>query len=167
MALYIAYNCALSTLQTISTGQSIATGAKVTLQLQVPDNMCITLKEFGWMSDASTANGSLVEIATTDTGTTLGTAHSTTTIKPIQNNQFNASRLTMATTGTAFGATIPVSNTTLRTLHKGYMPQQYVYQWPMGYEPVVGNGTAENFVQVRANTLATVNVVTWLVWDEE
>lgn len=167
MALYIAHNAALSTTTAVGAGTSLATGSKVTLQIQVPDNMCITLKEFGWTQDVATATASLVELATTDAGSTLTTSHTTTTIKPYGNNQFNASRLTMATTGTGYGSASITTNTTLRTLHKGYLPQQYVYQWPMGYEPVVGNGTAENFLQVRCNTTATVNVLCWLIWDEE
>lgn len=167
MALYIAHNAALSTGTAVGAGTSYATSSKCALQLNVPDNMCIRIMEFGWMQDVATATATLAEIATTDAATTGLTTHTTTTIKPLQNNQFNASRLTMGTGATGYGAPAIVTNTTLRTLHKGYLPQQYVYQWPMGYEPVVGNGTAESFVQVRVNTSATVNALCWLIWDEE
>lgn len=167
MALYIAHNAALSTTTGVQAGRSIATGAQVTLQLQIPDNTTISLVEFGWSQDVPTSTASLVELATTDTASTLDTAHSTTTIKPYLNNLHTASGLTMATTGTSYGEASITSNTTLRTLHKLYVPQQYVYTWPLGQWPSVGNAAAENFLQVRCNTTATVNVICWLIWSED
>lgn len=167
MALYIAHNNALSTTTALGAGTSYATGAKVAIQLQVPDNVCISIVEIGWSQDVATATATLMELATTDTGSTLGTSHTTTTVKPLLNNQHSASRLTMATTGTSFGAASITSNTTLRTIHKLYVPQQYVYTYPLGQWPIVGNGTAENFVQLRVNTTATVNASAWIIWDEE
>lgn len=166
MGLYIAYNTALSTTTNVGAGTSYTTGAKVALQLNVPDNNAINIVEWGFAQDSATATATLGELATTDTATTAMTAHSTTTIKPLLNNQYAPSILTMGTGATAYGAVAITSNTTLRTLHKLYLPQQYVYQWPLGQWPVVGNGTAESFVQVRLNTTATVNVLTWLIWQE-
>jgi hypothetical protein len=166
MALYIAYNCALSTTTSVGAGTSYATGSKVALQLNVPDNTTINIVEWGFAQDVATATATLGEIATTDTATTAMNAHSTTTVKPLLNNQHAGSALTMGTGATAYGAVAITSNTTLRTLHKLYLPQQYVYTWPLGQWPVVGNGTAESFVQVRLNTTATVNALTWLIWQE-
>lgn len=166
MTLYIAHNAALSTTTTIAAGQSLASGAKLTLQLQVPDNQVIRIVEIGWTQDVATSTATLLEVATTDTGTTLGTAHSTTTVKPLLDRDARASSLTMATTGTSFGAAAITSNTTLRPLHKLYVPQAYVYTYPLGNWPLVGSGTGENFVQVRVNTTATVNGLAWLIWDE-
>lgn len=166
MALYIAYNHALSTTTNVGAGTSLATGSKVTLQLQVPDNQTIRIVEWGWSQDAATATATLAEVATTDTGSTLTTSHTTTTIKPLIWNDARASSLTMATTGTSYGSASITSNTTLRPIHKLYVPQQYVYTWPLGQYPIIGSGSGENFVQVRCNTTATVNVSTWLIWDE-
>lgn len=167
MALFIAFNHALSTTTAIGAGRSLTASAQLTLQLQVPDNQTIRLVEFGWTQDVATATASLVEVATTDTGSTLDTAHAnTTTIKPLTWNDARASSLTMATTGTAFGEAAITSNTTLRTIHKLYAPQQYVYTWPLGQWPIVGSAAAENFVQVRCQTTATVNVISWLIFDE-
>lgn len=169
MTLYIAHSAALSTGTTVSAGQSVAattTVQTVLLQLNVPDNAVINLVEFGWSQDIATATASNVEVATTDTATTGLTTHTTTTIKPLLNNQASASTLTMGTGATGYGAVSVVTNTTLRPLVHLYVPQQYVYQWPLGNYPVVGGSTTESFVQVRAKTTATVNVLTWLIWDE-
>lgn len=166
MTLYIAHNAALSTTTNVGAGRNINSGSQLTLQLQVPDNKVIYIVELGWSQDVATSTSTLIELATTDTASTLDAAHSTTTIKPYLSNQSAASGLTMATTGTSYGEASITSNTTLRTIHKLYVPQQYVYQWPLGNYPVVGNGTGENFLQFRCNTTATVNVLAWLIWDE-
>ncbi|MGW0939099.1 hypothetical protein [Streptomyces sp. NPDC002666] len=166
MTLYIAHNAALSATTGIQTGTSYATGAKVALQLNVPDNKCINIVEVGWSQDVATSTGTLLELATTDTATTGLSAHSTTTVKPLLNNLFSASGLTMGTAATGYGAVAITSNTTLRTIHKLYVPQQYVYQYPLGNYPVVGNGSSESFVQLRVNTTATVNALAWIIWDE-
>lgn len=166
MTLYRADNVALSATTGIQAGASYATGAKVAIQLQIPDNQTINIVELGISSDAAPTTSPLVELATTDTASTVTTAHSTTTIKPLLSNVARASQLTMATTGTGYGTGAITSNTTLRTLHKLYAPQVYVYTWPLGMWPVGGNGTAENFVQLRVNTAATQNLYCWLIWDE-
>jgi len=167
MGLYRADNVALSTTTGIQAGASYATGAKVAIQLNVPDNMCIKITEIGISSDVNPATAPLIELATTDTASTVTTGHTTTTIKPLLNNQNNASRLTMGTGATGYGTGAITTNTTLRTLHKLYVPQVYVYTYPLGTEPVVGNGTAESFLQFRVNTVSTQNLYCWLIWDEE
>jgi hypothetical protein len=170
VALYIGYNSALSTTTAIAAGTSYATGAKVALQLNVPDNGTITLIEWGVSMDASAAaTPALLEVATTDTASTVSTAHTTTTIKPYLNNQHGASSLTMGTGATGYGNGTITSNTTLRPLDRQYVAptNQYVKMWPLGREPVIGNGTAESFLQFRINTTATVNAILYAVWDEQ
>lgn len=166
MALFIAFNHALSTTTNVGAGTSVAAGAKCLLQLNVPDNQTIRLVEFGWTQDVATATASLVEVATTDAATTGLTTHTTTTIKPLIWNDARASSLTMGTGATGYGAVAIVTNTTLRPIHKLYAPQQYVYTWPLGSYPIIGSGTAESFVQLRCNTTATVNVSAWFIFDE-
>lgn len=167
MALYIAHNAALSATSGVQAGASYATGAKCALQLQIPDSTSISIVEIGWSQDVATSTATLLELATTDTATTGLTAHSTTTVKALTNGGASTSRLTMSTAGTGYGAVAITTNTTLRPLHKLYSPQQYVYQYPLGNYPLVGNGTAENFVQLRVNTSATVNALCWIIWNEE
>lgn len=168
MALFIAYNSALSTTTNIDGGTSYATGAKVGLQLQVPDNGFIKLVEWGVsMNGSAAATPATCEVATTDAGTTL-TSHTTTTVKCLDMAAGPASRLTMATTGTAYGAAAIATNTTLRPLDRQFVAptSQYVKMWPLGREPIIGNTTTENFLQFRINTSATVNAIIYAVWEE-
>ncbi|MGW2206768.1 hypothetical protein [Streptomyces sp. NPDC001774] len=168
MALFIAYNSALSATTAIAAGTSYSTGAKVGLQLQVPDNGKIKLVEWGISMDGSAAaTPALCEVATTDTATTSMTAHSATTIESLDLYGVD-SRLTMGTGGTAYGAVAITSNTTLRPLDRQYVAptSQYVKMWPLGREPVIGSGSAENFLQFRINTTATVNAIIYAVWEE-
>lgn len=165
MTLYIAHNSAFeSASTTMTTGASYATGAKVAIQLNVPDNAVIRIVEFGWTQDVATATATLLELATTDTASTVTTA---STAKQLIDRDARATSLTQSTTTSGYGnGAITSSSTTLRYIAKLYVPQQYVYTYPLGQWPVVGSGTAENFVQLRVNTTATVNGACWIIWDE-
>src|SRR3954470_5076979 len=115
MTTYIAYNSALSATTAIAAGTSYTTGAKVALQLGIPSGGQIELIEWGIAQDGSAAaTPTLVEIAFTATASTVSTAHTTTTVKPITDPNGPASRLTMSTTATGFGNGAITSNTTLR-----------------------------------------------------
>jgi hypothetical protein len=168
MALFIAYNAALSTTTNVGAGTSYATGAKLAIQLQIPDNGAIEIVEWGWSQDVATATATLLEIASTDTASTCSTAHTTTTVEAVQNYRDAIdSRLTFgATTNTGYGNGSITSNTTLRNCAHLYVPQTYVQQYPLGGWPKFGSGTAENYVQMRVNTTATVNALAWIMWNE-
>lgn len=169
MATFIAFNSALSTTTGIAAGTSYATGAKVALQLQIPDAGQIELIEWGVSFDGSTAaTPALLELATTDTASTVSTGHTTTTVKNLLDPNGAASRLTMGTTGTGFGNGAITSNTTLRMVDRQYVAptNQYVKMWPLGTYPKIGNAATENFLQFRINTSATVNAIVYAVWNE-
>ena len=170
MALFIAYNSALSATTNIQAGTSYATGAKCALQLHIPDNGYIKLVEWGISMDGSAAaTPALLEVATTDAPTTGLTQHSTTTIKSLDAPAgLPLSRLTMGTSSTGYGAVAITTNTTLRQIDRQYVAptSQYIKMWPLGREPAIGNGTAENFLQFRINTTATVNAIIYAVWEE-
>lgn len=168
MTLYRADNTALeSAVTTMSAGQSYGTGAKVAIQLQIPDNQVIHITEFGWAQDVATATSTLLALQTTDTGSTVTTAHTTTSVKPLVDRDARVSSLTYgATTNTGYGVGTITSRTALRNLAHLYVPQVFVQQWPLGQFPIGGSGTAENFVQLLVNTTATVNAIAWIVWDE-
>lgn len=170
MALYIAYNSALSTTTGIAAGTSYATGAKVALQLHIPDAGQIQLVEWGVSFDGSAAaTPALLEVATTDTASTMSTAHTTTTVKNLTDPNGSVSRLTFgATTNTGYGNNAITSNTTLRMLDRQYIAptNQYVKMWPLGNYPMVGNAATENYLQFRINTSATVNAIVYAVWTE-
>jgi hypothetical protein len=168
MALFIAYNSALSATTAIDAGTSYTTGAKVALQLHIPDSGKIKLVEWGVsMNGSAAAVPALLEVATTDTATTAMTAHSTTTIESLSPRAID-SRLTMGTGSTAYGAVAITSNTTLRPLDRQYVAQtgQYVKMWPLGREPEIGNTTTENFLQFRINTPDTRTAIIYAVWEE-
>lgn len=169
MATFIAYNSALSATTAIAAGTSYTTGAKVALQLQIPDAGQIELIEWGVSFDGSTAvTPALLELAATDTAATGLNAHSTTTVKNLLDPNGAPSRLTMGTANTGYGATGIVSNTTLRMMDRQYISptNQYVKMWPLGLYPKIGNATTENFLQFRINTTATVNAIIYAVWNE-
>lgn len=169
MTTYIAYNSALSTTTGIAAGTSYATGAKVALQLGIPSGGQIQLIEWGISMDASAAaTPALVEVASTATASTMGTGHTTTTVKPVNDPNASASRLTMGTTSTGYGNPAITSNTTLRMADRQYVPPTapFVKLWPLGCYPMFGATGAAEFLQVRINTSATVNAICYLVWNE-
>lgn len=164
MTLYIAHNVALESASTgITAGGSYATGAKVALQLKVPDNQVIRVAEFGWSQDVGTATATLLSLQTTDTGSTATTA----AVAPaLLDRDARATSMTLATTSSGYGTGAITSRTTLRQLEHLYVPQVFVKQYPLGQWPIVGSGTAENFLHLVVNTTATVNATAWIVWDE-
>lgn len=166
MTLYRAENLAVDTTTTLGGGASYATGIKVAMQLQVPDNQVIRIVEFGWSQDVATSTLTLLKVQTTDTGSTGTTALSTTLVKPDCDRDGRASSLTMASTGSSYGNGSLTSRTSIRELCSLYVPQVYEKLWPLGSWPIVGSGTGENFLQVVVNTTATVNGIVWIVWDE-
>lgn len=169
MTSYIAYNSALSTTTGIAAGTSYATGAKVAIQVGIPSGGQIELIEWGIAHDGSTAaTPSLVEIASTATASTVSTAHSTTTVKPVGDPNAPASGMTMSTTGTGYGNGAIASNTTLRMADRLYVPttSPWVKLWPLGCYPKFGATGAAEFLQLRINTTVTLNVICWLVWNE-
>lgn len=164
MTLYIAHNNALdSASQLLSAGASYATGVKVAIQLNVPDNQVIRIAEWGWFQDVATATATLLALQTTDTATTMTTA---TAAKQLIDRDARATSMTQSTTTSSYGAVIPVSRTVLRNIEKMYVPQAYVKQYPLGQWPIIGSGTAENFVHLVVNTTATVNATAYIIWDE-
>lgn len=169
MTTYIAFNSALSTTTSIAAGTSYTTGAKVALQIGIPSGGQIELIEWGISMDASAAaTPALVEIASTATATTSMTAHSTTTVKPLNDPNAPASTMTMGTGATAYGAVAITSNTTLRMADRQYIPPTapFVKLWPLGCYPKFGATGAAEYVQFRINTSATVNAICYLVWNE-
>lgn len=165
---FIAFNTAFSSGTGLQAGTSYATGVKVAIQLQIPDNGRIALKEWGWTQDVATATATLFEIVSCDAASTMSTAHTTTTVTHLDRAAASTtSRLTFgATTNTGYGNGGLTSATPLATVAKGYLPQQIIQQYPLGDEPILGSAAAENFVQFRVNTTATVNALCWLSWYE-
>lgn len=169
MALFVAYNSALSTTTGIATGTSYATGAKCALQLGIPSGGRIKLIEWGISMDGSSAaTPALLEVASTATASTMSSAHSTTTVECLDDSSYPDSRLTMGTGSTGYGNGAITSNTTLRMADRQYIAptNQYVRMWPLGREPGFGSSGAAQYLQFRINTTATVNAILYAVWEE-
>lgn len=169
MTSYKAYNSALSATTAIAAGTSYTTGPKIALQIGIPSGQQIELIEWGISHDGSVAaTPSLVEIASTATASTVSTAHTTTTVKPENDPNAAASRMTMSTTGTGYGNGAITSNTTLRMADRLYVPTTAPWNklWPLGCYPKFGNTGAAEFLQFRINTTVTINAICWMVWNE-
>lgn len=166
MSLYRATNLAVDTTTGLAAGTSFATGIKVAAQIHVPDSVGFRIIEYGYSQDVATATLTLAKLQTTDTPSTMSTAFSTTLIKPVYSNDSRGASGTMSTAATGYGNGSLTSRTSVRDIKCLYVPQVYEYEWPLGREPIVGNGTGENYLQLILNTTATVNVIWWLVWDE-
>lgn len=172
--MYVAYNGAHATAQTLAAATSYTTGVKVALQLGIPSGQFIQLVGWGISFDedptaVAAANAVQCEIASTATATTL-TAHSTTTVKPWNAVlDGRASSLTMSTTGTAYGAVIPVSNTTLRYADRRFIPpgSSFDMLWPSDMRPQFGAAAAAEYVQLRLNPTITINGIAYIIWEEQ
>ena len=162
-------NVALDTTTTFNAGTSVTAAADVFMQLGLPSNQSIRLIEFGFSQDVATATSTQLKIQTCSAGSTLSTAGSTTLIKPLVERDGRASSLTMSTSTTAVhssGANVsPATRTAFRDIVELYVPQVYVFQWPLGGYPVAVNAN-ETIVQMLIKPTATVNVIAWMVWDE-
>lgn len=167
MAQFIAYNSALSTTTLLDAGTSYATGAKVALQLQIPSGGQIELVSWGVSLAAPQTTAAGLEVCSTATGSTVSTAHTTTTVKNLLDPNGAASRLTYgATTNTGFGNGAITSNTSLRIADRQNVVSAYAIIWPLGSYPKFGNTGAAEYLQFRINTAATVNAYLWAVWNE-
>jgi hypothetical protein len=176
MTVFMCYNAALSATTAIAAGTSYSAGAKVAIQLNIPANGYIELIEWGLDFDEdgtanAASNAALFEIAYTATGSTVSTAHTTTTVVPLDwasTLGAGVSRLSYgATTNTGFGNGALTSNTTLGMADRGYLQQTGMYRMvaPEGRYPAFGH-TSARFVQFRLNTTLTVNASCYLKWKE-
>lgn len=170
MTQFIAYNVAMESASTgITAGPSYTAGtAAMAIQLQVPSGGTILVKEFGVAIASPQATNALVTLRSTATAGTCTTAHTTTTVKPVDTNNVNAgaSRLTFgATTNTGYGITAPASSTTIRKASHLYVPQTFVYQYALGDEMEFGTNAIE-YVQLLLNVGTTSLATCWIKWIE-
>ena len=168
MALYIAYNHAFSSGTDVSAGASYAGAtAKCAIQLQIPSTLQVVIVEYGVSFDGTSANTpALVELVQASAASTMSTAHTTSTVVPIGQNQVVSSRLTFgATTNTGYGNGNITTNTTEAVFDKQYVAptNQYIKQWPLGREPVAD---PSKFVQLRIKASTTVNAIGYIMWEE-
>lgn len=170
MTQFIAYNVAMESTSGITAGPSYTAGTPgVAIQLGIPSGGTIMVKEFGVALATPQTTNALMTLRSTATPSTCTTAHSTTTVKPVDTNNVNAggSRLTMGTTSTGYGNGVIVAGaqTTLRKAAHLYVPQTYVYQYALGDEFEFGTSAAE-YVQLLLNVGVTSLATCWIKWTE-
>lgn len=162
---YTAYNTALAVTTNTIAGTSYATGAKVAIQLATSATSQIRIVEYGISWNGSVAETpSVVELSVAGAATTGLTTHTTSTIVA---NMLGgqASRLTMGTAATGFGAVAITTNTTSRTIDSQYVPQssQYIKTWTLDTYPEIA---VSSFLQLRVNSSATRSALAWITWIE-
>ncbi len=165
MTLYIAYNCAIDATAGVLAGTSYATGAKVAIQLAPPAGRNIRVVEWGVSFNGSAAGTPAVcTLAQASAASTTTTAHSTSTIMPVGDNN-KASQLSMGTTTSGFGNGAITTNTTERQFAAAFVgpTSQYEKQFPLGRDYVV---EPSKFLQLRINTAATYTAVAYIVFEE-
>lgn len=171
MTCYIAYNCTgvSATTQTNVAVGGVAyttTGSRMMLQLDVPSTIQLRLIEWGVSFNGSAAaTPNTVELSQAATGTTVTTAHTTSTILPLNDPNAPASRLTMATSGFYSGAVTRTSTTVDRVFDSQFVAptSQYIKMWPLGREPVVA---VSKKLQISMNLQAAVTALAYVVWEE-
>lgn len=166
---YIAFNSGMSATTAINTGVSYSTGGKVAIQLHIPSGGFVELVEWGISFDVVPASAHLVEVASTATGSTCSSAHTTATVEN-QGDSTNSvnSRLTYgATTNTGYGNTGITSRTNIHNGDRQYLSGgAFVKQWPLGGYPKFGSTSAAEFLQLCISSSVTVNAICYLVWNE-
>ena len=136
------------------------TGAKTILKLISPTGFNIKVHEIALSTDGVTSSAvpMTVDWGTSDE-TTAGTGGGSPTTVQIKGQ-------TIAH-GITLGANFTAEGTTYTPHGKIYVPQYmgiFVYQMPLGLEPVSPAGTADSFF-VRVNVTANVNVLCWVKWS--
>jgi hypothetical protein len=159
----------LDTTTTVTAGPSYTAGtAAVAIQLQIPAAGTILIKEWGVTFATSQTTQANVVLRTTATGSTVTTAHTTTSVKTMNTNNINAgaSRLTYgATTNTGYGNGTITSATSIKQMGSLYVPNAYVYQAALGDEFEAGAAAIE-YVQLIINAGVTSLAKCWIKWME-
>jgi hypothetical protein len=164
--MYVAYNCALDATTGVLAGTSYASGAKVAIQLATPATVRLRIIEWDVSFSGSAAGTpAFCTLAQAGAASTCSSAHSTSTILPIGEDQSKTSSLTMGTTSSGYGNGAITTNTTSREYDAQQIGQttQFFKQWPLGREPVL---PASSFLQLRINTAATLTAVAAIYFEE-
>lgn len=162
---FIAFNGAPPTtaaLTPVTTGTAI----KTMLQVATPSTCELRVVEWGISFDGSAAAQPIkVELIETGSVAATVTAHSTSTVKVLNDTGTVTSKMTMSTSGTGYTSTAEGTITATRILdYQQIAPTaQFVKQWPLGLEPEVA---VSSILRVRVTATAAVNAVCYIVWQE-
>lgn len=162
---FTAFNCAIDATTGVMAGTSYAAGAKVAIQLAPASGSYLRLVEWGVSFNGTAAGApSVCTLAQASAASTMGTAHSTSTILPT-GDLAKTSTLQMGTSLSGYGAATITTNTTQRQFAGAQVGPmtQYEKQFPLGRDFVVLSGS---FLQLRINTAATLTAIAYVVYEE-
>lgn len=145
----------------VTTGNTI----KTMLQIATPSTKEITVVEWGISFDGSAAATPIkCELLQTDVAATV-TAHVAAGVFPFNVPTGEASLMTLGTTATGYTSTSEGSITATRVFDCQFIAptNQYVFQWPLGREPVVA---VSKFLRVRVTAGTAVNAYCYVIWEE-
>jgi hypothetical protein len=162
------YRMANGAMPTTTAQPKVATGAtiKTMLQLATPSTRQFRVIEWGISFDASAAavpvNCELVE---TGAIAATVTAHVAAGVQPYNDPNASASLATLGTAATGYTASAEGTITATRyaDLQLIAPTNQYVYQWPLAQEFVMG---VSRFLRIRVTAPATVNALCYMMWSE-
>jgi hypothetical protein len=146
----------------VTTGTAI----KTLLQLATPSTLDITIKAWGISFDgAAAAAGVQCELVETGSVGATVTAHVAAGLVKQNVPAGLASQLTLGTSATGYTASAEGAITTTRMFDSITIQPTgaYVFQWPLGDEPVV---EASKILRVRVDAVAAVNALCWIMWAE-
>lgn len=162
MARFKIYN---GPMPTTAAQAAVTTGTAIKTLLQLKPFNQIRINAWGISFDGSTA-ATPIKCELVETGTVFGTVTASAdadVLKMDGTDQAVASvaGLTLGTTATGYTCTSEGSITTTRVFDAQFVPPttQYIYQWPLGQEPVLVIGNA---CRIRVTAGAAVNAYCWM-----
>lgn len=161
---FITWNFATPTTGTSPAGVSTG-GSSLVAMLQVKAGTPkLRIIEWGYSFSTVPTAAVLVDLVTSSTGLTMGTATAAADVLAYNDYTGPASQVAVgATTNSGFGAVADSGSATIRTLAKQYeWGSQFKQQFPLGREPEVNGG---HFVRVRMSGLSIVTSC-YIAWEE-
>lgn len=162
MTLYIAYN---GVEPTTAKRVAVATGTNIKTLQQVATPSTTEIKVVAWGIDfdaSVAATPGSVELIVTDVAATSGTS-----VTPTKWNNPNGSvsACVGGTGATNHSPTVEGTITAVRSLdsHLIAPTNQYKWEFSLGREPLV---EVSKFLRVRVHFAATVNAISWILWEE-
>ena len=166
MALYRIYN---GPAPTTASQAAVATGTaiKTLLQVQASATLNFKIKAWGISFDGSAAaTPGIVECVETDVAATSLTAHVAAGIHKIDaaalsggDPTTNLIQVGTSNTGYTAGAEGSITATRMFDAQHIAPTNQYIFQWPLGQEPVV---QISKFARIRVKFGTTVNAICWM-----
>mgnify|MGYP006914144321 CR=1 FL=1 len=147
----------------------VATGTTIKTLLQLKSTIPFKILAWGISFDASAAATPVMcELVETGTVAATVTALADADIVKMEgvSDQVNASTagMTLSTSGTGYTASAEGTVTSTRSFDDELVAptNQYIYQFPLGYEPKV---IAGNIARIRVTAPATTNAICWVEID--